>query len=60
MNINVASNNDLKKIELEITKTGKIDVVVSGYGWISFEANNQLIELEVPKCCNIYVREAMI
>ena len=57
---NVTSNDDLKKIELEITKTGKIDVVVSGYGWISFEANNQLIELEVPKCCNIYVREAMI
>ena len=57
---NVTSNESLKKVTLEITQTGKVDVVISGYGWISFEANNQVIEVEVPTCCNVDVREAMI
>lgn len=57
---NITSNGNLKKVRLEIDKTGKIDVVISGFGWISFEANNQVLELEVPTCCNVYIREAMI
>ena len=57
---NVTNSDVLKKVKLEITQTGKIDVVISGYGWISFEANNQTIEIDIPKCCNYYIREAMI
>jgi len=57
---NVNNIEDLKKVNIEIDKTGKVDVVISGYGWISFEANNQVIEVEVPACCNVFVREAMI
>lgn len=57
---NVTSSASLKKVKIEITQKGKIDVVISGYGWISFEANNQVVELEVPSCCNVDVREAMI
>lgn len=57
---NITSNENLKTVKFDITQTGKVDVVISGYGWISFEANNQKIELEVPSCCNVDVREAMI
>ena len=57
---NIKDSSSLKKITLEINKTGKVDVVICGYGWLSFEANNQTIEVEVPSCCNVYVREAMI
>lgn len=57
---NIKNNEDLKKVTLDIHQSGKIDVVISGFGWISFEAKNQTLELEVPKCCNVYVREAMI
>lgn len=57
---NITNSEDLKKVTFEINKPGKIDVVISGYGWISFEGNNQTIELEVPKCCNVDLREAMI
>ena len=57
---NISNSEDLKKVYLEIKKQGKVDVVISGYGWISFESNNQTLELEVPKCCNVDVREAMI
>lgn len=57
---NITSHNDLKTVTLNITQKGKIDVVICGYGWFSFEANNQVIELEVPSCCNILIREAMI
>ena len=41
-------------------KYGKVDVVISGYGWVSFEYTNQKIEVYVPKNCNVYVREALI
>ena len=57
---NVLGQSNLKQVKLEITKAGKVDVVISGYGWFSFEGNGQTIELEVPTCCNVYVREAMI
>lgn len=57
---NIPNNEKLKKVKFDITQTGKIDVVICGYGWISFEANNQKIELEVPSCCNVDIREAMI
>lgn len=57
---NITSNESLKKVKFDIDQTGKIDVVISGYGWISFEANKQTIELEVPTCCNVEIREAMI
>lgn len=51
---------DLAHKKLEINTTGKVDVVISGYGWISFEHTNQIIEIYVPKNCNVYVREALI
>lgn len=57
---NVLEHSNLKQMKFEITQKGKVDVVISGYGWFSFEANNQTIELEVPDCCKVYIREAMI
>ena len=57
---NITNYTDLKKLTFEITQNKKLDIVISGYGWISFEGNNQILEVEVPKCCNVYLREAMI
>lgn len=57
---NINSVKDLKTVNLTIEKEGKLDVVISGYGWLSFEGNKQELELQVPSCCNVYVREAMI
>jgi ribosome biogenesis GTPase YqeH len=51
-------NLTLKKIELN--KPGKVDIVISGYGWISFEYTNQEIEVYAPKNCSVYIREALI
>lgn len=49
---------ELKKIEL--TTPGKVDIVISGYGWISFEYTNQNVEVYVPKNCKVFLREALI
>ena len=44
----------------EIEKPGKYDVVISGYGWVSFEYTDQIVEVCVPKNCKVYLREALI
>ena len=49
---------ELKKIQLD--KSGKVDIVISGYGWISFEYTNQVVEVYVPKNCKVFLREALI
>jgi len=51
---------DLQLKKLNINIIGKVDVVIAGYGWISFENTDQEIEVYVPKNCNVYVREALI
>lgn len=56
----ITSFNDLTLKKIELEKPGKVDIVISGYGWISFEYSNQIIEVYVPKNCNVYVREALI
>ena len=56
----ITSIDDLVKKEIIIDKPGKVDVVISGYGWVSFEYTNQKIEVYVPKKCDVYLREALI
>lgn len=56
----ISKYDDLTIKKIELNSTGKVDIVISGYGWISFENTNQKIELFVPKNCNVFVREALI
>lgn len=56
----ITSFNDLVTKELDITLPGKVDVVISGYGWVSFEYTGQKVQVCVPKNCNVYIREALI
>jgi len=56
----ITSLKDLVLKEVKIEKNGKVDIVISGYGWISFEYTGQKIEVYAPKNCKIYVREALI
>jgi len=56
----ITSFNDLTLKKIELTTPGKIDVVISGYGWISFEYTDQKVGLYVPKNCKVYLREALI
>lgn len=56
----ITSFNDLTLKELKFEKHGKVDVVISGYGWISFEYTGQKVEVYVPKNCMVYLREALI
>ena len=56
----ITSYNDLELKKIEFDKPGKVDVVISGYGWISFEYKNQKVEVYAPKNCKVYVREALI
>ncbi len=56
----ITSINDLELKEVTFDKNGKVDVVISGYGWISFEYTGQKVEVYAPKNCKIYIREALI
>ncbi len=51
---------DLKLKKIELTTPGKVDIVIAGYGWVSFEYSNQEIEVYVPNNCKVYLREALI
>ena len=56
----ITSINDLELKEINIKEPGKVDIVISGYGWISFEYTNQKVQVYAPKNCNVYIREALI
>ena len=51
---------DLELKKIEFNRPGKVDIVISGYGWISFEYTNQVIEVYVPRNCKVFLREALI
>lgn len=52
--------NDLVGVEVDLNLNDKIDVVISGYGWISFNKSNQKINLRLPKGVSYRVRKALI
>lgn len=52
--------DDLETKRFELNKPGKYDIVISGYGWVSFEYEDQIVEVCVPKNCKVYLREALI
>ena len=56
----ITSIDDLTFKKLELTTPGKVDIVISGYGWISFEYTDQVVGVYVPKNCKVYIREALI
>ncbi len=56
----ISKFSDLKLKKIELNSPGKVDIVISGYGWISFEYTNQEIEVYVPGNCKVYLREALI
>lgn len=56
----ITKYEDLNLRKIELNSPGKVDIVISGYGWISFEYTNQKVEVYVPNNCNVFVREALI
>ena len=38
----------------------KIDIVISGLGWISLKGNNQVIKIKAPKGVGVFLRRALV
>ncbi|WP_423364349.1 ribosome biogenesis GTPase YqeH [Mycoplasma sp. P36-A1] len=47
------------RFEVKATER-KVDIVISGLGWISFNTTNQIIEVKVPKGVQVTKRSALI
>ena len=56
----IAKFEDLELKKIEFNKPGKVDIVIAGYGWVSFEYTNQVVEVYVPRNCKVFLREALI
>lgn len=59
--IDVKEYNDFTIHTFKLKKDGsKKDIVILGLGWISFNANGQVIEVAVPKNVDVVLRDALI
>lgn len=58
--IKIKSIDDLVVNKIKITEKHKIDVVINGYGWISFEGKDMEITLHLPKNVGYHIREPLI
>ena len=51
---------DLEAFEITITETNRVDVGVTGLGWITFKGSGQVLRVMVPKGVKVYVKPAKI
>lgn len=57
---NVKLYQDFKEHQFVIEKDDKVDIVISGLGWITFIGNGQLIKILVPDGVGVSLRPALI
>ncbi|MEG0283919.1 MAG: ribosome biogenesis GTPase YqeH [Erysipelotrichales bacterium] len=57
-------NNDFshfKVVTFDLSKyRNKVDIVITGLGWVSFMPVDQIIEVAIPSGCEVILREAII
>ncbi len=51
---------DLEAFEITITETNRLDVGITGLGWVTFKGNGQVIRVMIPKGVKAYVKPAKI
>jgi 30S ribosome assembly GTPase len=56
----VQSVKDLEAFEITVTEKNRLDVGITGLGWIAFKGNGQVLRVMIPKGVKAYVRMAKI
>ncbi len=56
----VTGIKDLEAFEITVTETNRLDVGITGLGWIAFKGNGQVLRVMIPKGVKAYIKSAKI